>query len=321
MYTPRENYIRFFKDEPVQWAPVNTGLKAFMPAFVPENVARGAVAQQEPYTGEYGGPDWFGVNWYFDPVVRGSMETMHLLEDISEWREKVVFPDLDAIDWERYAKENAGYLNTDCLLTTTIYSGFFERLISFVGFEDAAVALFDEEQKEDVHALFSRLTDFYIDYIHRMHKYFNVEYVEVHDDWGTQESLIFSESVHKEMIEPYIRRLVEAVHAEGMIYEQHSCGKIDSLVPRLIEMGVDTWRGQETAVNKYDLVKKYGDRFKFTVEINTSGTMDDEAARRFMYEMLNQYKDYKVCFVFGRKWVGGFTPEQRSMMEKIIKAG
>lgn len=316
MYTPRENLIHFFRDEPVEWKPVSTDMLNFLPEFVPEYIARGTVAQQKPFTGQYGGPDWFGVNWYYDPVARGSMETMHLLDDISEWKEKVVFPDLDAIDWERYAGENADYLNTDKLICTTVYSGLFERLISFIGFEDAAVALIDEEQQEDVHALFESLTDFYIDYIKRMHRYFNVEFVTVHDDWGTQDSLIFSEEAHKEMIEPYVRKLIRAVHDEGMIYDLHSCGKIDKLIPTIIEMGADTWRGQETAVNKYELVKKYGGRFKFTVVVRADEPVDDETARRKMQELLDMYKNDKVFIAIGG---GAFTPAQRKMIEEMAR--
>ena len=115
---------------------------------------------------------------------------------------------MDSYDWEGCAKENAEYLNTDKLVSATIFSGFFERLISFVGFEDAAIALIDEDYQEHVHRLFDKLADFYIDLISRMHEHFGVEYFDIHDDWGTQRAPIFSVKTHEEMILPYIKKYI-----------------------------------------------------------------------------------------------------------------
>ena len=70
------------------------------------------------------------------------------LKEVSEWREKVCFPELDRWDWEKSAEENREFLNTDKLVTAWIFNGLFERLISFVDFEAAAVALIDEEQQD-----------------------------------------------------------------------------------------------------------------------------------------------------------------------------
>jgi len=35
-----------------------------------------------------------------------------ILEDICDWREKVVFPDLDAVDWEASAKADNGFTHS-----------------------------------------------------------------------------------------------------------------------------------------------------------------------------------------------------------------
>lgn len=317
--TPRENMIAFFKGEPVEWIPVsNTDLRRFQPAFVPEYVARGFVSQQQPFDpANYGGPDWFGVDWKYDPVAGGSMETGHILEDISEWEDVIVFPDLDAIDWEGHAKANAEYLNTDMMLGTMIFTGFFERLLSFLGYENAAIAMIDEEQQEDVERLFDRLADFYIDYLLRMNKHFGVEFVTLHDDWGTQRSLAFSKEIHAQMIEPRIRRVIKALHDNGIYYEQHSCGCIEPLIPTIIDTGADTWFGQMNAnLDKYALVQKYGDQFKFGVSLAARGGYTDEEARVVLQEYLDKYKGYNVWYrAVGRI----FTPAQMEMFREMCK--
>ena len=42
-------------------------------------------------------------------------------------------------------------------------TGCYERLIAFMEFEGAIMALFDEDSQPEVHAFFDKLTDFYID--------------------------------------------------------------------------------------------------------------------------------------------------------------
>jgi len=290
MLTSRENFIRFFKNESTEWMPNGFDYLQFAPEEIPENVARAFVSQQTPFPKENsGGRGFFGIDWVYEPTVGGSIEVAPLFEDIEDWEEKVEWPDLDKIDWEGIKEKNKDYLKTDKLIRTTIFTGFYERLISFVGFENAAVALVDEDQLECVHKLFDRLADLYIDFIQRMHRYYNVELFELHDDWGTQRSTMFSVNTHKEVIIPYIRKVVEGAHKEGCFIEMHSCGMVEPLFPNFIEAGLDTWRGQSTAVDKRALVEKYGDQFKFGVEIRPAPNATNEEIAEICRKFKEEY--------------------------------
>ena len=300
MMTPRENFIHFFRNEPHEWTPTNKDQLQFRPTAISDHIARGMVEQQVPYTGAYGGKDIFGVDWVYVPTAGGSMEVAPLFEDIGDWEKYVRFPNLDDIDWEGCARENAEYLKTDKIIYSTIYTGFFERLISFVGFENAAMALIDEDDQEVVRDLFDRLTALYIEIIHRLHKYFNVEIVEIHDDWGNQRSLMFSASTQREMIMPCLQRITAAAHAEGVFVEQHSCGKIEQLMPNIIDSGVDTWRGQVTVVDKKWLVDNYGDRFHFGVEVRPAPDASEEEIFAAMEKTIADYHGKNVWLVIGR---------------------
>ncbi len=319
MLTPRENFLRLHRNESVEWIPSLLDTRTFAPSIIPENIVRGMVLEQTPFPAEnYGGTGWFGVEWYYDPAAKGSMEKNRLLSEISEWEDKIVFPNLDAYDWEGCARANAEYLNTDKLLCTTIYTGYFERLISFMDYADAAVALVDEDDQEDVHRLFDRLTDFYIDFAQRMHRHFGIDRITVHDDWGTQRSPAISPEVHKEMIMPYIKRLVDAVHAEGMIYEQHSCGMIEPMVPALIDAGVDTWCGQSSANDIDKLIEQYGDRLIFGVIAHPLKSTDEAGARTEIASFLRKYKDRRVWIFVIPDF---YTPEQTELFRQLNQPG
>ena len=72
------------------------------------------------------GLDWFGVRWRdFSPLNEP------LFEDISEWKERVVFPDLDAIDWKTEAERLLPGLERESkALWLSLSQGLFERLHS-----------------------------------------------------------------------------------------------------------------------------------------------------------------------------------------------
>ena len=129
--------------------------------------------------------------------------------------------------------------------------------------------------------------------------------MELHDDWGNQRSLMFSVDTHEEMLVPYVRRIAEAAHAEGVFIEMHSCGKIEQLMPNLISTGVDTWRGQSSVIDKKWCVDNYGDRFRFGVEIRPSESIRPEEVMDFAKKILDDYHGKDVWIVLGRSMPAG----------------
>lgn len=260
--TPRENFKRALHNDNPEWLPLTSEELMFCPRIIPDNIARGWVREANEYTGPVGGKDMFGIEWIYVDSVGGSMEDPdkpHILSDISEWRDKVVFPDMDSWNWKGSAVENKDFLNTDRLIVSWVFTGMFERLISFLGFEDSLVALIDEDQQEDTMALFQALADHYKGLIARMKKYYNIDAVYFHDDWGAQKAPFFSADTCSKVIAPYIKQIVDFCHENDLIFYFHCCGKNEMLVPVMIECGIDCWCGQPINDKEY-LIKNYGNQ-------------------------------------------------------------
>ncbi|MBN2451495.1 MAG: hypothetical protein JXR77_13975, partial [Lentisphaeria bacterium] len=108
-------------------------------------------------------------------------------------------------------------------------------------------------------------------------------------DWGSQQGLLFSPDMWDDLIRPGEQREYDLVHAYGKDVWIHSCGKIDILIPRLIEMGVDVLNPLQSECMDVPWIKAtYGDRLAFWGGINTQqvlpfGTPDEvrAEARRF----------------------------------------
>ena len=95
--TPRANWRSLFDGKNPLWMPMTSESQTFCPRVDPDNIARAFVFDgEEPYDrSKYGGPDMFGIEWVFVPVVGGSMENPdkpHLMEDVNDWRDVIKFP-------------------------------------------------------------------------------------------------------------------------------------------------------------------------------------------------------------------------------------
>lgn len=244
------------------WMPHSNEVLLFLPNCVPDNWVRGMVTAMKPVTIDmFGGKDMFSVEWEYVPEVRGSMVRPGdpYVGDLDHWEDYVIFPNIDEWDWEGCAKQSEELRSDGRIVKVSMMTGLFERLISFVDMTDAMISLVDDDSKPAVHRLLSRICDVYEAIFEKFETYFHPDMIWFHDDWGSQRAPFFSADTVREMIAPYLKRCVDAAHKHGMIFELHSCGQIESLVPVMIECGVDMWNGQ-TMNDKVKMAKMHGDK-------------------------------------------------------------
>lgn len=320
--TSRENWLRFLRGETPQWMPLVSEVQFIHPAIVPDNMARGAVMENQKVShDQFGGPDMYGVQWVYDPVVGGSMEAPAvppILKAIEDWPDVIHFPDIDSWDWEGAAARNRDYLSPDRLRSTTIFTGIFERLISFMGFEEAAMTLIDEDYVEELGELLTKLTDTNIKLIEKMKQYFDVDLVCFHDDWGGQLSPFFSLQTCREVLVPHLKRVVDYCHSHGILLELHSCGHNDALVPAMVEAGVDAWCGQPMC-DKFALWEQYGEKLAIGINFSSGDPQTVEAEVRQIIQRVRPGTPQKRMYIRDRANgktldIGDFLREKTSVL-------
>lgn len=262
--SPKEAFKRMLDKDPV-WQLIGFDTEPFMPYCAPCNIARAMVREERRFDpdAEGGGVDMFGLEWEYEPIALGSMikPGSPVIDDMNDWRDIVVWPDIDSWDWEGNAASNNGiFFDKDTFYTYTLTSGWYERIMTFMDFEGAIVAMIDDDQKEAIHEFFDTLTNLYIKLSDKVFAtYPDVEGFEVHDDWGSQQNTFFSPAVAEEMIVPYMRRFTDHVHSKGKYCLLHSCGKNEKQVPNYIAAGWDLWNPQD--INDIaSLYEQYGDQ-------------------------------------------------------------
>ncbi|MDR0597593.1 MAG: hypothetical protein LBG14_03710 [Treponema sp.] len=310
----KENFKLLFEKKKPVYMPVITEMTAFAPRVVIDNVARVFAMEIEPLMP--GSPDaksmadMFGVEWQYVPITGGSMVKPEnpKIKDINRWEEYITFPNLDEWDWEGSAKKNAPLFHKDRMLRVWLMNGLNERLISMMDFDRTMIAYIDDEQKEGVHRFFDRLCVFYDDLIGRFKKHFDADVLMFNDDWGTQRGPQFSPDTAREMLAPYIRRIVESCHKRGMYFELHCCGKNDMLVDVMAESNIDLWAPQE--INDFDLLYRLtAGRFALVVPFDVpEGTTEDQA-KRIAEDIMERYGKNRDMIVAPPMMFGGGDPQ------------
>jgi hypothetical protein len=271
----------------------------FAPSIIPDNIARAfAFEGGAPHIAEDHAinPDIFGVEWEYIAQVGGSMVRpgKPFLSDISEWREKLVWPDIDKWDWAGSAEINNGtFLRAESFNQMWFQTGWYERLISLLDFENAIMAIFDEDSQPDVHAFFDKLTDLYIRIFDKViQTYPEVHAFFIHDDWGSQKAPFFSPDIAETMIVPYMKRVTDFLHSKGKFCELHSCGNIIKQVPNIIAAGWDAWAPQ-LMNDSYEIYDKFGD--KLLIAVSPQGLpenfteLPEEEQRRYAREYADRF--------------------------------
>ena len=196
--TPKENFRKFFQHERGEWFP------SF---FTDANLSVFITGMDERAPHNQSGKDFFGCTWVYDPVGNAAVpdtSVLPVLDDICDWREKVVFPDLDAVDWEASAKaDKVDQYDPDKFNYSMLLEGPFERLHTLMGFENALCAMLTDP--EEVSAFFDRLTEMKCRELDILKKYYLTEAVCFHDDWGTQKNMFFSPDIWRSLIKPQIK--------------------------------------------------------------------------------------------------------------------
>lgn len=291
--TMREAGVSTFRDKDPMWMVTDIEVNYFTPSVIPDNGARGFVFEGEPYPREkFGGKDMFGIEWEYIDVAGGSMVKPGnpLMTDANEWKEKVVFPDIDKWDWEGSAKLNKEYLNNGrCNVMMLLNGCWFERMISFMDFEDAAVALIDDEQTDAVKEMLHELTSLYLRLVDKCLEHYDLDGFSIHDDWGAQKDPFFSAEAAREIILPEMKRFVDHVHSKGKFVDLHSCGHIEARCDIFVEAGFDSWTPMPMN-NTQDLYEKYGDKIVLGIVSDapfdpaTTSEADQRAAARAFVE-------------------------------------
>ena len=178
----------------------------------------------------------------------------------------------DPLDPKRYA-ELPAFLEKHPQRFRYVSYGFtlFERAWTLRGMPELLVDML--EAPEWVDELFDRLMAFNLGVVQELLKY-DVDGFLFGDDWGHQRGLLFSPRLWRRFIKPRLARLFSTVKQAGKAAFVHSCGKVQTLFPDLVEIGLDVFNPfQPDVMDVYEMKRQFGDRLAFYGGMSVQNTL------------------------------------------------
>ena len=263
--TPKENYLRLCRGEEIEYIPAHTFFGLPINDELPITPA-GLCSMDMLYCDDFKPgaetfhDDW-GVEYTSVPSANGSFipsgthTNDYLIKDIYHWQDYINKPSLyDNVDWEIKAKKDLAKIDRD---RTAVICGSplmpFQQLMAMIGFVDGLVALYEEPE------IMTEILDYMISYLEphitATFEHYNPDLFIILDDTATQRAPFISLDMFRELLMPAYRRLCKEATDRGIPLLYHNCGKCETFLPDMIELGVRYWDPAQT-VNDLDTIQK-----------------------------------------------------------------
>ncbi len=89
-----------------------------------------------------------------------------------------------------------------------------------------------------------------------------VDIITLSDDWGSNQTMLFSPRMWRNMIAPYATRVVKHAHDRGLLVNLHSDGYIMQIMDDLLAIGYDSTHPvqESSGMDPVTIKEKYGDK-------------------------------------------------------------
>ncbi len=221
-----------------------------------------------------------------------------VLKDITQWKEIVHFPNLEFPDedWAMAVKSAESIDRSEKFATAMVAPGVFENMHYLMGMEDCMISFYTEP--EALQELLDALTEWELKYAKVLCDHLHPDAIIHHDDWGSQKSTFLSPDMFREFIVPVYKKIYGYYKSRGVeLIIHHSDSFAATLVPYMIEMGIDVWQGCLDTNDLPSLVKQYGGQISFMGGIN-NGVVD---VPNWTPELIHNYVN-KTCHDCGKNY-------------------
>ena len=309
MMTEKENLLTVYRGGIPEWIPV--GRMGPEPGKYPAAMMMGPPLlgpQQE----KGGGRDIWGVNYIptestGNALIPDNSEFILPLDNLKNWRDVLKAPDINGIDWEKLSKEKiekSGINRDETALTYSLHFGYFQLLMSFMGFEDGLLAMYEEP--ELVHELLEFLSEFYMNICDLTIDYFKPDILQLFDDTAAWGASFISDDMYREFLVPHHTKFAKRGLDRDIVLAMHNCGKCGSLMDIFAQMGITVWDPAQTCNDLKSIKEKYGNSMVIAGGWDGNGRLmepdvTDEEIRQSVRDAIDAYAPGG-----GFCWRGGF---------------
>jgi uroporphyrinogen-III decarboxylase len=108
-----------------------------------------------------------------------------------------------------------------------------------------------------------------------------VDGISTAEDWGTQDRLLVSPAMWREIFKPLFKRLCGEAHRRRLDVWLHSCGHVAEVLDDWVEAGINVCMFDQPELHGIDcLAQRYGGRMAFCSPVDIQRTLQTRDAKR-----------------------------------------
>jgi hypothetical protein len=145
------------------------------------------------------------------------------------------------------------------------------------------------------------------------------------EDWGTQDRLMISPELWRDVFKPEFKALAGRAHEHGMFVIMHSCGKMTAVIEDLIEVGVNCLQFDQPTLHGIDfLAENFGGRMTFWCPVDIQKTLQTKneklirAEAKLLVERLGGFHGGFIAGYYGSNYAIGLDPKVQDIACKAF---
>ena len=224
-----------------------------------------------------------------------------ILKDIADWREVIKAPDISDVDWKTAAEKDLESLKAmgvdreQTAVGLMTHIGYFQQIMSFMGFEEGLCALF--EDPEEMTALVNYMSDFYCSVLDNIIDLYKPDFLQITDDLATWKAPFMSLEQYRAIFRPAYEKLIAYAKERSIPVALHCCGNCTMFIDDWIEMGVTYWDPAQLSNDLVAIQKKYGNKLVICGGFDLTGELSDvncteEHFKKAVRETIDRYTKY-----------------------------
>jgi len=242
-----------------------------------------------------GGYDLFGCRWDWVQYATGAYlecveHPLARFRTVAELKAEYTWPSIDRLDHTHVAEQIKGREEQP------IIGGGSEPFLTYCELRGREQALKDLiVNREFAEYCLDRLFDLAYQNTSRIYDQIpgRVMLSYVGEDFGSQEDLLFSPKLVREVFLPRMKRMADLAHSAGVLVFTHSDGAVRRIIPDLIEMGADVlnpiqWRCK--GMEREGLKRDFGARVVFHGGVDNQQTLAFGTADEVRQEVLDNIR-------------------------------
>ena len=274
MLTPRQNVIEVMKGgNPDRFVKQYEYIKILSPTPF-------QVTNPNPKPGEHNVVNAWGVTKSWPAGTPGAFpvhtEDKIVIKDMEHWQDYVKFPNVkfSAAEWEPIQAQVEAIDRNEYFVSPFVVPGLFEQCHYLMEIQNCLINFY--EYPDEMMDLVKALADWETEYAEEICKYMKPDALFHHDDWGSQISTFLRPDMFEEYFLDAYKQVYGYYKSHGVeLIVHHSDSYAATLVPYMIDMGIDIWQGVMKSNDIPALIKQYGGKITFQGGID-SGEVDRE---------------------------------------------